>query len=273
MIQEDGEIDLKDVEILELLKKSEYSAIFKYHNQPYREWDPPDREVNFYVCESTAYRRLKAKGFCERKVIPDFYGTITNIQPRQWPHLWMFVDDELPPTAIVIEYVPNMHRIDLTNFSPQNVQILRDILEDIHLAGVLHDDTYPRNMMISRDPSTKQVRVLWIDFDRAQTFSESLSEWQKEQLEEETEIMDEFIQLLTQDNEQGELYHAYAFYYGVFGPLGWAMDYEWIQEKYAIPEPPPGPSWEEFQRVAKEQESQWKIVGENTREVTVEWDS
>lgn len=29
MIQEDGEIDLKDVEILELLKKSEYSAIFK----------------------------------------------------------------------------------------------------------------------------------------------------------------------------------------------------------------------------------------------------
>jgi hypothetical protein len=152
--------------------------------------------VNAYVCESTAYRRLKAEGFCERRVIPDFYGTITNIQPSQWPYLEMFVDDELPPTAILIEFVPNMHQIDLSNFSPQNLQILRETLAEMHLAWVLHGDAKTRNMMVSKDPATSQDRALWLDFDRAQTFSEYLSENETSWMKEEMERMDYFVQVL-----------------------------------------------------------------------------
>lgn len=106
----------------------------------------------------------------------------------------MFHDDEYPTNAILIEYVPKMHQIDLSNFSPYNLQVLRETLEDMHSAGVHHGDIYPRNMMIAEIPNTDQARVLWIDFDSSQLLPESLSERQKKWIEEENGIMDEFIQ-------------------------------------------------------------------------------
>jgi len=45
--------------------------------------DPPNRDINVFRCETNAYRRLKAKGFCKRGVIPDFYGVIECIDPRE----------------------------------------------------------------------------------------------------------------------------------------------------------------------------------------------
>lgn len=42
---------------------------------------------------------------------------------------------------------------------------LQNIIREIHKARVVHGDPYPRNMMVQ--PETD--RVLWIDFDRAQT--------------------------------------------------------------------------------------------------------
>lgn len=90
-----------------------------------------------------------------------------------------------------------MQPIDLSNFSSQYLRELRLILEDIHLAGVLHGDPKPRNMMISRD----QGRVLWIDFDSAQTFSESLTPTQKTWIEEENEMMDYFVKALVRSEQ------------------------------------------------------------------------
>lgn len=153
---------------------------------------PPDREVNLFVCESAAYGRLKAKGLCERGVIPDFYGTITNIEPALWPSLHMFLGDRLPPNAVLIEYIPDMQPIDLSNFSLQYLRQLSHILEEIHLAGILHGDSKPRNMMISRD----RDRVLWVDFNSAQTFSEALSTRQRTWFEEENELMEYFVDAL-----------------------------------------------------------------------------
>ncbi|KAJ5198189.1 uncharacterized protein N7498_007306 [Penicillium cinerascens] len=121
----------------------------------------------------------------------------------------MFLGDKLPPNAVLIEYVPHVQPIDLSNFSPQYLHELRLILDDIHLTGVLHGDPKPRNMMISRD----QSRVLWIDFDSAQTFSESLTPRQKTWIEEENEMMDYFVKALAQDYEEGELRQAYSYYY------------------------------------------------------------
>ncbi|KGO78260.1 hypothetical protein PITC_036280 [Penicillium italicum] len=224
MILEARELGFADVTFLQKLQESKNSVVFKvlvhgttcvmkvYHDRGPSEHDPPDQEVNLFVCESTAYWRLKAKGLCDRGVVPDFYGTITNIQPTLWPSLQMFLGDKLSPNAILIEYIPNMQPIDLDNFSSQYLRELSQKLEDIHLAGVLHGDPKPRNMMISRD----QGRVLWIDFDSAQTFSESLSTRQRTWIEEENEMMHYFAKALAQDYEEGELRHAYSYYYDWF---------------------------------------------------------
>lgn len=131
----------------------------------------PNREVNLFVCESTAYQRMKARG-----VVPDFYGTITKIQPALWSplNLHMFLEDKLSPNAILIEYIPNRQPINLSNFSKLRLTELRRILDEIHQAGVYHGDPKPRNMMICCCSGEQlEERVLWIDFDSAQTFSES----------------------------------------------------------------------------------------------------
>ncbi|KAL3259676.1 hypothetical protein ABHI18_005185 [Aspergillus niger] len=109
-----------EIEFLETLQESKNSVVFKvtfqgkpcvlkvYHDRGPSEFDPPDREVNLFVAQSTAYQRLKSKEFCNRGVIPDSYGIIRNIQPALWPGFGMFLGDKLPPNAILIEYIPNM---------------------------------------------------------------------------------------------------------------------------------------------------------------------
>lgn len=86
----------------------------------------------------------------------------------------MFREDKLPPNAVLIEYIPDMESIDLSDSSKDYLVKLRQILDDIHRAGILHGDAKPRNMMISRTQG-KHDRALWIDFDCAQTFPEGYS--------------------------------------------------------------------------------------------------
>lgn len=177
---------------MELMITDVFAKCFKYHDRGPSDHDPPDREVNLFVCESTAYKRMEAKGLCKRGTVPHFYGTIKNIQPRLWPDLNMFLEDKLPPNAVLIEYIPNMEPIMLSNYSKHYMEHLNQILHDIHKAGVLHGDPMPRNMMISRGERNK---VLWIDFDSAQTFSENrLSPRQGMWIKEEIEIMDYFVE-------------------------------------------------------------------------------
>ncbi|PLB49171.1 hypothetical protein P170DRAFT_357004 [Aspergillus steynii IBT 23096] len=225
------EVKLSDITFLEKLKESKYSAIFKvsihgllrvmkvYHNLDLcpPEWAPPDREVDLFVCESTAYQRLHDKGLCKRGLILDFYGTITNIQPLLCqPSLGMFLEDKRPPNAVLIEYIPNMRMIDLSNFSERRVSELRRILlEDIHPAGVLHGDPMPRNMMVQ----DKDGRVLWIDFDSAQTFTEDgfLTPRQEWWVKEEVEMVDYFVDALARDCEDGKIDRTRSYYYEWFG--------------------------------------------------------
>lgn len=150
------------------------------------------------------------------------------------PFLDGFLNDKILPSAILLEYIPDMHKIDLSNFSVSRVTKLRTILERIHNAGILHDDPYPRNMMIQSHTD----RVLWIDFDRAQTFSEDQTvpdpRFQLEWIREEKELVDEFFNdlvkfsslfILTilflfsltsgqaQDHKDGKLSRAWSWYY------------------------------------------------------------
>lgn len=131
----------------------------------------PQREYSLFLCESRAYRRLEEKGLCKRGVVPQFYGVIRNMKPSSWAdHLHMFCGDELLPNAVLLEYIPNMQMMDVPYFKSELLDKLERILKDIHVAGVLHDDPYPRNMMVVPGTSGTPDRVLWIDFDRAQTY-------------------------------------------------------------------------------------------------------
>jgi hypothetical protein len=107
------------------------------------------------------------------------------IEPREWkPHLDIFLDDSWSPSAVLIEYVADMYQMDLST--------LRAILGQFHEAKVLHGDADPRNMMVI---SGKPDRVLWIDFDSAQTLPENkpLIQRQQEWMELEIQRMDYFV--------------------------------------------------------------------------------
>jgi hypothetical protein len=148
-----------------------------YHYQAPSPNNSPDSDVNIFRCERNAYRRLKAKGFCKRSVIPDFYGVIECIDPREWdPHLDMFLDDLWPLNAVLIEYVADMHQMDLSTFSKSRLASLHTILLKIHDAKVYHG-------------------VLWIDFDSAQTFPENqpLTPRQQKWMTREIQRMDYFV--------------------------------------------------------------------------------
>ncbi|KAB8240139.1 hypothetical protein BDV35DRAFT_374504 [Aspergillus flavus] len=223
------EINLSAIEYIEQIRSSESSCIFRtcwrgkdcilkvYHSSETSYADPRDREVDVFRCESQAYIRLKARGVCDKGYVPDFYGLIENIDAVEWsPYLKEFLNDRLPPNAILIEYVPNLHRIDLSTFSTARTQKIRKILEEIHKAGVYHGDPFPRNMMVQEDSD----RVLWIDFDRAQTFScDSITARQRQWLKEEDELVDYFVEALAKDYNDGKIHRTWECYYEGMNPF------------------------------------------------------
>ncbi|KAL5340775.1 hypothetical protein BJX70DRAFT_396474 [Aspergillus crustosus] len=121
----------------------------------------PQTEHNNYTCETTAYTRLQAHGLCDRRTIPKYHGSINNIDPTMYtPHLDKFIDDEYPPQDTRMDKIAG--------------------LKEIHAAGVEHSDAYPRNMKIFQN---EPERVLWIEFDRAQTWDpDTVDEWEREGL-------------------------------------------------------------------------------------------
>ncbi|EEP76848.1 predicted protein [Uncinocarpus reesii 1704] len=191
-----------DVSFNQVLKEGEFSTVFQVliRDQKYvmkvlvLGWTPPNRETNIFICESTAYRRLKAKRLYEKGLVPDFYGEMENLDPDLWrPHLDSFLRDELRPCAVVLEYIPKLQKMQLSNFSEARAAEFRAIFLEIQQAHVYHGDPYPRNMMVSY--ASKPERCLWIDFDRAQTYSEGeLTPRQKELMGEEIALVDNFFE-------------------------------------------------------------------------------
>lgn len=166
----------------------------KFHGQIFSKYFSPFLEWDLFVRESTAYRVLKEKGLCDRGIVPDFYGTIPNIQPALWPNLQEFHQDELPANAVLIEYIRNLHEVDLSNFSPKALLKLGEMLSEINSLGILHGDPFPRNMMIVGGEQAADNRVMWIDFDSAQTLPpDNLSERNKQWFAQETALMQEFV--------------------------------------------------------------------------------
>lgn len=168
-----------------------------------------------FSTESRAYCRLKARGLCERGSVPDFYGVIRDIEPLANPswrqYLQCFADEQEKPSATLIEYIPDIRMIDLSNFSKERLEKFQEILAEIHEAWVLHGDFFPRNMMVQDGTG----RTLWIDFDRAQTYTPGvITDRQRSWFKEEREYIEEFAEFLAKDFENGDIKETYFSYYG-----------------------------------------------------------
>ncbi|EER38165.1 conserved hypothetical protein [Histoplasma capsulatum H143] len=165
-------VEPHEVIFREVLKRSEFSVVFLvvirdttcvmkvYHDHGPLIVTSRYRETNIYTCEVSAYRRLKEKGLCQQGLVPQFYGCIERLQPKLWqPNLSMFMNDELLPNAVLIEYIPECKCYSWT---------------------------------ISRRTNAKMM--LWIDFDRAQTYDDKadLTPWQQKMLKLEEQVVIEF---------------------------------------------------------------------------------
>lgn len=101
--------------------------------------------------------------------------------------------------------------IDLSNFSRERLKKFKEILAEIHRAWVRHADDLPRNMMVQDGTG----RPLWIDFDRAQTYTPGvITDRQRSWFEDEREYIEEFAESLAKDFENGDIKETYFSYYG-----------------------------------------------------------
>ncbi|KKZ65631.1 hypothetical protein EMCG_08538 [[Emmonsia] crescens] len=180
---------------------SEFSVIFlvvvrgqqcvmKVHHGrgPRRYYEPKDRELDIHILETTAYRRLKERGVCEQGIVPQFLGTMDKFDPMPCqPYLANFLNDEYPPSAIFLEYIPNLEMLHLHNYTQARMNNFLVGIRKIHKALVKHGDPKPRNMLIVKDDPE---RVVWIDFNRANTYDEhTITDREKVFLAEEEETV------------------------------------------------------------------------------------
>ncbi|KKZ64681.1 hypothetical protein EMCG_01369 [[Emmonsia] crescens] len=171
---------------------------------------PINLKPNIFVRESTAYRRFKESGICAKGITPDFYGTLENIDPKLClPHLRHFAKDDHPPTAIFMEYIPNMKEVHWSNYTPERMQNFIQGIDEIHRALVHHGDIHPRNMMILEDDS---ARAIWIDFDRARTFNGKFDKRQQEWIDFEKLLVSEMAKDMKADSIEQKTNRCLQYY-------------------------------------------------------------
>ncbi|KAK9576807.1 hypothetical protein V6Z93_010257 [Aspergillus fumigatus] len=188
------------------LHASKYAAIFlvvvrghkcvmKVHHGrgPRRYYEPEGRELDIHVLECSAYRRLKEHGLCDSGLVPNFLGSMRKFDPHLCqPHLNSFLYDEHLPSAIFLDYIPDLEMINIHNCTEKRLNNLITGVQEIHRALVRHRDPKPRNMM---------------------TYDEGeISDDERRLLREEEEIVVGFAECLLADSRKGQLDEAYLFY-------------------------------------------------------------
>ncbi|RAL02623.1 uncharacterized protein BO80DRAFT_453838 [Aspergillus ibericus CBS 121593] len=181
-------IELAEISFINQIRKSDVSSIF------HTAWRGERMHLESGKCESAAFARLSERGLCDKGSVPRFYGQVEQINPVDAsPQLNDFLEDQLRPNAILLEYILNIRPIDLSNFAEKRAHKLHQILLEYT------EDT---------------DRVLWIDFDRAQTRTpDALQPNHVEWLEEEADMMDYFVKALAADARDGRIYRTWACYY------------------------------------------------------------
>jgi hypothetical protein len=127
--------------------------------------------------------------------VPNFYGNINNLELKLWqPHLDMFLPDTNLPSAIFLEYIPDLCQLHLGTYSKERMEKFRKAIIAINDALVMHNDLRSRNFMIAPgDPD----RVVLLDFDRSRTYDEeTITAQQRRYLHEEMETVQQLDETL-----------------------------------------------------------------------------
>ena len=175
-------MDPSNLHIIRQITCSDSSAVFEvdlngqkyalkvFHDNGDPGYTEKGRDLNRFRCEFNAYKKLLTSGVCARGFVPKFYGYINQIDPAIFhPALQSFTQDKLKPRAILLEYLPNAESLNCVNYLdilyPQAIKGM----QEIHRAGVHHQDIYPKNLLLVRGNPN---RLVWIDFDVATTFTD-----------------------------------------------------------------------------------------------------
>ncbi|RAL14144.1 uncharacterized protein BO97DRAFT_433256 [Aspergillus homomorphus CBS 101889] len=205
-------IDPSRIRINRDIKHSDASSIFEvelngqkyalkiFHDNGDPGYTEKGRDLNRFRCEFNACQKLLASGACERGVVPKCYGYIDRMDPAAFaPVLRHFAHDKLQPRAILLEYLPNAESLNCVNYSDALYSQAIEGMEEIHRAGVHHQDLYSKNLLLVHgDPD----RLVWIDFDVATTFDE-LGLEQQADCDHEIALVKGFGELLRKDQAEG----------------------------------------------------------------------
>ncbi|OJD21016.1 hypothetical protein ACJ73_07645 [Blastomyces percursus] len=125
------------------------------------------------------------------------------INPTSWaPHLDAFQCDINPPSAILIEYLPNPLPMNSDTYSKKRFEKVNIGIRQIHSALIEHNDPYPKNVLIvPGDPE----RVVWIDFDVTIVYPNETYIGKKESryIEFETRVVESYGTMLEKDQMEG----------------------------------------------------------------------
>jgi hypothetical protein len=110
-----------------------------------------------YNLETTAYAYLVDAGV--KQCIPKVYGWGVRTMSG-WGLEHFSGDDTARYCAILIEWIDGAQHLSEENVTIDNAVSFVNGLAQIHNAGVLHYDTFPRNMLVV--PGT--TRGVWVDF-------------------------------------------------------------------------------------------------------------
>lgn len=122
------------------------------------------RDLCRYRCESQSYQALHAHGVCKQGIVPSLYGIFEAFDPELLgDDIASFKEDKEFPSAILLEYLPNAISFQSAGLSPELIRMAIEGLKKIHGAHVVHNDAYPKNVLVV--PRTESHRVVWIDFD------------------------------------------------------------------------------------------------------------
>lgn len=160
--------------------------IMQYHNNGDPGLTKEGRSLSRFRNEANAYESLDTFGICDTGHVPKYHGSIEQLDPLcHQPWLNSFLEDKFHPTAILLEYLGDSEPLNCVNYSKERHGKAMEALALVHTALVVHNDVYPRNILI-----VSLERVVLIDFDIAKTFPNDCHElvqaceWELRQLED-----------------------------------------------------------------------------------------
>ena len=125
-----------------------------------------------FAFEYSAYAHLVHYGVCQRGTVPNCYGW-SNLSKQHVERIQELevisinsqrLVEERAPKGLLLEFIDGATKLSWRNITEKLAdQVVRG-LYDVHTAYVQHGDIHSRNILIRPDG-----RIVWIDFDRAET--------------------------------------------------------------------------------------------------------